>query len=85
MNLLWTNNEDLWTLHKRNKILWGSIEIDKEYNLSVKYKDIVFTKKFVSLRMAQNVSMTIVSSLNILNKSKNPDDIKLPGDNWKRV
>ena len=85
MNLLWTNNEGLWSLQKRNKIMWGSIEIDKECNLNVKYKDSVFTKKFNSLKTAQNVSMTIVLSLNILNKSKNPDNIELPGDNWSLV
>jgi len=85
LNLLWTNNDGVWSLHKRNKILWGSIEIDKNCNIEINYKDKVFTKKFDSLKVAQNVSMTIVSSLNILNKSKNPDNIELPGDNWSLV
>ena len=85
MNLLWTNNEGVWSLHKRNKILWGSIEIDKDNNLKLNYKDKTYTKKFDSLKIAQNVSMTIVANLNIINKSKNPDSVKLPGDNWNLV
>lgn len=82
MNLLWTNNEGIWSLHKRNNISWGSIEISNDNVLKLTYNDKTFTKKFDSLRIAQNVSMTLVSNLNILSKSKDPSNIKLPGEKW---
>jgi len=85
LNLLWTKIDGTWSLHKRNKISWGSIEISNDNVLKLMYNDKTFIKKFDSLKVAQNVSMTLVSNLNILNKSKDPTKIKLPGERWNIV
>ena len=81
--LIWTKTDDGYSLHEKSKISWGTMSIDNDNTLTIKFRDKTIKKTFTSYRIANNVSHTVAERLGIKDRFETDDgNYNLPGSNW---
>ena len=81
--LIWTKTDNGYLLHEKSKINWGSMSIDNNNTLTIKFRNKTISKTFSSYKVANNVSHTVAERLGIKDRSEIDDgNYNLPGSEW---